>query len=404
MSNLSTFFPSGGTSPLGGTFEATASGAISDGDPVVLNTDGTVSAITINGGATIAAGAQLFVVGQQNDAVYKYNLSTAFDISTASYSEESFNVSAQETNPNGIAFSSNGLKMFVIGYNTDEVEEYSLVTGYNISTASYVQSFSVAAQEVVPTDLAFNSDGTKMFVLGDNGNDVNEYALSTAYDISTASYTRNFSVGTQDTSPWGMDFSPDGTKMFIAGRTNNTVFAYNLSTGFDLSTASYASQSFSTTSQHSGLGGVTFNTDGTKMFTSSDTSRSIYEYNLSTAFNVSTASYSGNSVYVNTADQYPYNIVFNLQFNEGSLVGTNVTGYGNYIGIADGAYADGATVTVQVAGAIDDAQSGLQAGYKYYVQNDGTLATTPDFPSVIAGYALSPTKLLVRGAYGTLFT
>ena len=58
MSNLSTFFPSGGSSPLGGTFEATASGAISDGDPVVLNTDGTVSAITNNGGATISAGAQ----------------------------------------------------------------------------------------------------------------------------------------------------------------------------------------------------------------------------------------------------------------------------------------------------------------------------------------------------------
>jgi hypothetical protein len=50
-------------------------------------------------------------------------------------------------------------------------------------------------------DLAFNNDGTKMFIVGDTGDDVNEYTLSTGFDVSTASYSQNFSISAQETSP-----------------------------------------------------------------------------------------------------------------------------------------------------------------------------------------------------------
>jgi hypothetical protein len=69
----------------------------------------------------------------------------------------------------------------------DAVYEYNLSTGFDISAAVYSQSFSVAAQDTAPTALAFNNDGTKMFVLGSTGDDVNEYTLSTGFDVSTAS-------------------------------------------------------------------------------------------------------------------------------------------------------------------------------------------------------------------------
>ena len=69
----------------------------------------------------------------------------------------------------------------------------------------------------------------------------------------------------------------------------------------------------------------------------------------------------------------------------------------NFIGISDGAYSDGQTATIQLTGAVDDAQSSLTPGQAYYVQNDGTLSTSADNPSVFAGTALSSTKLIVRG-------
>ena len=69
----------------------------------------------------------------------------------------------------------------------------------------------------------------------------------------------------------------------------------------------------------------------------------------------------------------------------------------NFVGIADGAYASGATATIQIVGSVDDAQSGLTPGQSYYVQVDGTLAVTPSTPSVFAGTAVSTTKLIVKG-------
>ena len=78
-----------------------------------------------------------------------------------------------------------------------------------------------------------------------------------------------------------------------------------------------------------------------------------------------------------------------------SMASTNLTAE-NYIGISDGAYSDGQTATVQLIGSVDDAQSGLTPGSKYYVQNDGTLSTTAGNPSVLAGTAVATTKLKVK--------
>ena len=67
----------------------------------------------------------------------------------------------------------------------------------------------------------------------------------------------------------------------------------------------------------------------------------------------------------------------------------------NFLGISDGVYTAGATATIQLSGATDDAQSGLTAGSTYYIRPNGTLDTTANTPSVYAGQALSATELLI---------
>jgi hypothetical protein len=69
----------------------------------------------------------------------------------------------------------------------------------------------------------------------------------------------------------------------------------------------------------------------------------------------------------------------------------------NYIGISNAAYTDGQTATIQTAGSVDDAQTGLTAGLAYYVQNNGALSTTPGNPNVFAGTATASTKILIKG-------
>jgi DNA-binding beta-propeller fold protein YncE len=107
--------------------------------------------------------------------------------------------------------------MYIIGSSGDDVNEYNLATAWDISTASFLQTFSVSAQESNPTDVFFRDDGLKMYVIGSSGDDVNEYNLATAWDISTASFLQSFSVAAQETNPQGVFFKPDGLKMYVIG-------------------------------------------------------------------------------------------------------------------------------------------------------------------------------------------
>ena len=126
-----------------------------------------------------------------------------------------------------------------------------------------------------------------MFITGGQSpRDVEEYALSSAWDITSASHTTAYSVNSQDTSPQGLFFSPDGENMFIVGAANDNVYHYTLSTGWDLtSTVTYVG-SFDISSQDTVPTGLTFGDSGTKMYVVGRGNDSIYQYNLSSAYTI----------------------------------------------------------------------------------------------------------------------
>ena len=67
----------------------------------------------------------------------------------------------------------------------------------------------------------------------------------------------------------------------------------------------------------------------------------------------------------------------------------------NFIGIAAEAISNAATGKINIIGGINTGQVGLTTAKTHYVQDDGSLSTTPDNPSVVAGTAVSDTKILV---------
>jgi sugar lactone lactonase YvrE len=252
------------------------------------------------------------------NSAYATTLDWAADLTTATF-VDSFSVAGQDTSPQAIAFNTDGTKMFVVGNTGDDVNEYALSTGFDVSTASFTDAFSVASQDTAPTGIAFSTDGTKMFVVGNANNAVYEYTLSTGFDVSTATFVDSFSVSAQDTSAYGLAFNTDGTKMFVAGLVGEDVNEYALSTGFDVSTASFT-DAFSVSAQDTALYGLAFNANGAKMFVTGLDATSVYEYALSTVFDVSTASYS-QSFSVGTQDIYPVGIAFNTDGTKMFVVG-----------------------------------------------------------------------------------
>jgi hypothetical protein len=170
----------------------------------------------------------MYVICQSSDSIHEYNLSTVWDISTATFAQ-SFSVSAQDTIPQGLFFRPDGLKVYIVGREADKANEYNLSTAWDISTAAFVQFFSVTAQNTEPAGIYFTEDGAKMFVVGYGSPSVHKYDLSTAWDISTATFVQSFSVVAQDTTPTGLFFQPGGIKMYVSGPDSDAIHEYTTS-------------------------------------------------------------------------------------------------------------------------------------------------------------------------------
>jgi len=223
-----------------------------------------------------SSGTRFFLL-QSNGSVYQYSLSTAWDLSTASYDSVSFDPTGQMANPYALEFANSGSKMYIQDY-YGTVYEYTLSTAFDLSTASY------SSNNYDPTEItsqgygiAFNPDGTKVYLLSATEDSVFQYSLSTAYNISTASYdSKSLSVASEDGTAYDITFNDTGTKLFVMGNVNDTVFQYNLTTAYDISTASYSSISFSLSSQEDNPTALTFKPDGSKMYCSHSHLRHIH--------------------------------------------------------------------------------------------------------------------------------
>ena len=153
---------------------------------------------------------------------------------------------------------------------------------WNVSTASYASlSVSISGQSSDPIEVAFSSDGTKMYIMDYSNKVVYQYTLSTAWNVSTAVYASlSVSISGQSSGAYGLAFSPDGTKMYVLDNSSETVYQYTLSTAWNVSTASYASLSKSVSAQSSNPIGVAFSSDGTKMYILDYTNKAVYQYTM----------------------------------------------------------------------------------------------------------------------------
>ena len=236
-----------------------------------------------------------------------------YSLVAASYDSKSFSVSAQDTGSFGLAFKSDGTKMYMSGGATDSVYQYTLSTAWDISTASYDSvTLSVTTQDAAPFSLTFKPDGTVMYIAGSTNDTIFQYTLSTAWDLSTASYaSKSLSVASQETNPMGIAFKTDGTKMYVGGPGTDSVYQYSLSTAWDVSTGTYDGVSFSGASQGTAWGrGLFFTPDGLTMLATDSFSDRIYKYTLSSAWDLSTASYSSESYSVASQSTAPGNLFF----------------------------------------------------------------------------------------------
>ena len=224
-------------------------------------------------------GTKMYIFSS-DDSIYEYSLSNPWDISTSSYTSNSFSTSGQDTVPRSLFFKPDGTKLYTVGNLNDRIYQYSLSTAWSISTASYdSKSFLTSSQAADPEAVFLKPDGTKMYVLDGTNDAVYQYSLSTAWDISTASYDSSSISVSPETAPYSIFFDPNGLEMFVLGQGADRVHQFSLSTAWDISTASYDSLFF-TISQDTTPQGFYFKSDGSKMYVLGGINDTVYQYTL----------------------------------------------------------------------------------------------------------------------------
>ncbi len=211
----------------------------------------------------------------------------------------------------GLTFNNDGTKMYTLRseLKVDAVIEHTLTTAYDISTATVnntkVVHVSGGNDSHVPTQVVFNNDGTKMFIVNHAGRKTVDYwSLTTAFDVSTATFDGEYSLIGKEQRANSIAFNNDGTRMVIAGVGNNSqvrVHEFSLSTAFDLSSTVTHLNTEDLISFQNHIDGVTFNYDGTKMYTITLMNSDVpslaqdlmYQFKLTTPYDVSTLSLEG---------------------------------------------------------------------------------------------------------------
>ena len=478
-----------------GTFTATASGALSNGDTVIINSDGSVTAVGTSDSALnppTAGTAVEFEAGTTNGpptGVFDSNsnkvviaYSDASDstkgkavVGTVSGTSISFGTAVEfeagNTSHISMAFDSNSNKV-VIAYRDGGNSNYGTaivgtVSGTSISFGTAVVFESAA---VSYTATVFDSNVNKIAIAYRDGGNSDygtaivgtvsgtsiSFGTATVFESATAlefggafdssnnkvvfaykdAGNSNYGtavVGTiSDTSiSFGTPVVFSGTDAVSAvigavfdSNANKIVFAYNnatdTSTDAVVGTVSGTSISFGTpvevsSTNNNNTHSLAFDSHAnTVILAFMEASTEDLEVVIGTVSGTSisfgtslkAAEHTSSEQYSVTYDSNAKKAVVAYHDDDDSSKGkavvvsvnetaTNLTPE-NYVGIANGAYSNSATATIQISGELDDAQSSLTPGQVYYVQGDGSLGLKPDVPAVVAGIAISATKLMLE--------
>ncbi len=476
--------------PGAGVVTATASGALANGDLVVVNADGTVSVVAGSSvtqalgtavvfesansnwiSATYDANAQKVViaykdgdnsnygtaiVGTVSGTSISFGTAVVFESATSVYISATYDANAQkvviaysdygnsyygtaivgtvagtsisfgtavvfesaESNYISATYDSNAQKV-VITYKDGDNSNYGTaivgtVSGTSISFGTAVVFESASSIYISAT---YDANAQKVVIAyRDNGN--SNYGTAIVGTVSGTSISFGTAVVFESAESINISATYDSNaqKVVIAyrdggnsnygtaivGTVSGTSISFGTAVVFESATSSFISATYDSNAQkvviayrdagNSDYGTAIVGTvSGTSisfgtvvLFESAQSSYISAVYDANTQKVVIAYSDGGNS-------DYGTSVVF-----QNDSVSTNLTAT-NYIGISDAIYSDTATATIQTVGSVDDAQSSLTAGTAYYVQLDGTLATTADTISVLAGTALSATKLIIKG-------
>ena len=198
----------------------------------------------------------------------------------------------------GFTISDDGLRLYSVAGTNDRINQFSLAYPYDVTSATFVGFFSIGAQTGTPNSLSINPTGTRVYVGMYSGspNNVFQYNLSTPWDITTASYAGNLPIFASLTD--NNQFSNDGLLFFIANIGG--IQTYTLTTPYDITSGVTLLRGYGVGTMY----GFTFSSDGLQLFTQANDGN-ITRRTLSVAWDTDTAGAVTQSANLADSNRFP---------------------------------------------------------------------------------------------------
>ena len=227
-------------------------------------------------------GSKMYVHGTYNERVFQYDLSTPWDVSTAVYSGKYLKTTGQDSAMRTIMFKPDGTKFYSWGSNAFRLFQYNVVTPWDISTGVYEKespSFFVPAVGI--NGCIISVDGNNLYLSFYSDDKIHQYSLPTPWDVEVTNDTGKYvDVLSEDNRVNNVKFKPDGTKMYLIGEENSTVYQYGLSTPWDANTAVYEGKFKCVIPEETTPKDLAFKEDGTALYIIGLNADKVFQYTL----------------------------------------------------------------------------------------------------------------------------
>lgn len=205
-------------------------------------------------------------------------------------------------------------------YTLGTIEYYELSSTHNMSTGAYVTTLNLnfgGTNFQYATGVEFKPDGTRMYVSGltNSGNKLVQYDLSTAWDLTTATLAGSVSMPAMA----GMRIQDTGEHLFILDTTDpDTIKKYQMTVNWDITTmfplpVQSANVSVICQPTESSIRGFSFKDDGTKMYITGTDNNSLFVITLGSAWDLSALTLLGTlNVQTASGDSVPLDTYTNF--------------------------------------------------------------------------------------------
>ena len=168
-------------------------------------------------------GLMLWVINRTE--IWEYTLSTPWDISSAIQTGYR-DLSNLLIRGHDIDFRPDGRVLYVDDRFFEAVFQFDLSNEWDISTISLDYILDISDQQREVRGIQLNLEGSRMYLMDTIRQEILEYSIGESYNLRSASFIGSYDVSDQAFEPRGLTFTPDLSMFYVTEAIENRVYQY----------------------------------------------------------------------------------------------------------------------------------------------------------------------------------